>query len=1241
MPTPSTAPLRRLLLPLLLLAAGPALAQSGTLTARVVDAESSLPLPTATVALYPAGGADSTFAGGAAADLDGDVRVTGVEAGTYDVVVSFVGYDDARRAGVEVGPGGADLGTVGLEPSAEALAEVRVTGERPQVQTRIDRTVYDTADDPVAEGGTATDVLATLPSVDVDIDGNVSLRGAGSVAVFINGRPAPVSGDFVASYLASLPAGSIERVEVIPNPSAAFEPDGVGGIINIVLKDDADLGLGGTVTAGTDTQGGYDGTVALTYGSGPWSLAATYGYRNDARAGSGLSYRINRYEAADPEGVGPTTLDQNEVEDRTRTSHLANLSADYSFSRNTTLTSQLQVGTRGGDEVETNTTLRSSAAGDPLLEYERISEELDDGLSFDARLGLRQTFGEGHRLVVEARGEASDEGELQTYNETLLGGAGTLDTPQRVDEDETERELSLQLDYTRPVGAFRLDAGYKGDYESESSALRSESLGADGAYVPDADVNNRFDYDQTVHALYAQVAAERGPWGAQAGLRFEQAQTTFSLLTTGEAFDNDYASLFPSAFLSFAPSEATTFKASYSRRINRPRTYALNPFPSFDDPLNIRQGNPSLSPEYVDAFEVGVTHDDRVGLALAHAVRPAHDRHHPPALDRPRRRRDGADVRQPRHVGLVRGRVRDVVRGPRRAGRLPLPGGVPAPDGGDDGRRRPLERRLRLGRPRQRELRARRPDRPGRPRPPGDRPLLRPARHGARPRRRPDVHRPRAPPEAPRRPGQPDAPAPRPARARRVLVHARPGRPFPAVRARLGRPTGRPHVLVPVRPAGAPPRAGRRPRRRRRLRRRGVLAAPPAHRGGVVSDRPPPELPPGGAVHAPPGPPCLTPPVALSRPQKISLWVGVVVVAAALLVLPQFLGGEAEAEAPLEGGRGGGDTLAVTVAPVSQELLEDRVTTTGTLLPWEAVDLRAEVAGRVTGLNFSEGSFVREGQTLVSLDTQVLQAQIEGARTRRDLASVQAQRRRELFEIGGLSRQALDEAESAARVLDAELAQLSAEVRRRRIVAPFSGQIGLREVSPGAYLSPGDRVATLRITGQLRLEFTVPERYLGAGSATGEPVRFTVPGQPDPFVATVYAIEPNVDPATRAFTVRARVRNPGNVLQPGAFAEVELVLDEVPDALLIPTAAVTTGADSTTVWVLQGGAAVPRSVTTGVRTVDRVQVTSGLSASDVVLTSGLNQVRPGQAVRPGGAFDPTRVRPEGTPERTREYQAVQ
>lgn len=591
----------RLFLLAALLALAPVVsAQTGAVTGRVLDAENDYPLPTATVALWQASGADSSLVGGATTSLDGDFRVT-ASPGAYTLVVSFVGYRTHRQP-VEIGTSEVGVGTIGLAPDAAALGTVSVRGERAQVSSQIDRTVYNTADDPVAAGGSATDVLSTIPSVDVDIDGNISLRGAGDVAVFINGRPAPVSGEFVASYLASLPAGSIERVEVIPNPSAAFEPDGVGGILNIVLKKNTDPGVGGTLTAGTDSQGGLTGTAALTYGEGPWSLAASYGYRDNVRAGSGTSYRINRYE------TDPTTLDQGETEDRTRTSHLVNLSADYALSAATTLTSQVQVGARGGDETEINTTLQAASTGDTILEYERISTESGDGLSGDLRLGLRQAFADDHSLSVEGRLQASDETEAQTYSETLLGGTGDIAAPQRIDQDETERAFSLSADYTRPLAGFRVDLGYKGEWESRSIDLASESLdGASGVYVPDVGISNASDYAQTVQALYAQASREWGPLGLQLGLRAEQATTTFDLLTTDESFDNDYASLFPSAYLSYAPNEYTTFRGGYSRRINRPRTRDLNPFPSFDDPLNVRQGNPALLPEYVDAFEVSAS----------------------------------------------------------------------------------------------------------------------------------------------------------------------------------------------------------------------------------------------------------------------------------------------------------------------------------------------------------------------------------------------------------------------------------------------------------------------------------------------------------------------------------------------------------------------------------------------------------------------------------------------------------
>jgi membrane fusion protein (multidrug efflux system) len=371
--------------------------------------------------------------------------------------------------------------------------------------------------------------------------------------------------------------------------------------------------------------------------------------------------------------------------------------------------------------------------------------------------------------------------------------------------------------------------------------------------------------------------------------------------------------------------------------------------------------------------------------------------------------------------------------------------------------------------------------------------------------------------------------------------------------------------------------------------------------------------------------------VALSpRQKKTAIWSGVAALAVALLVLPRVFGGD-EAEGGAGGGpggggggggggRGGNDTLAVTVGLVRQETLEDAIATTGTLLPDEEVELRAEIAGRITRLGFAEGSSVRRGQLLAVLDTDVLDAQIQAARTQANLARIQAGRQRQLFAIGGLSRAALDQAEAEAAVLQAGVSQLNAEVERRRIYAPFAGQIGLRSVSVGAYVAPGDPLATLRVTSTLKLEFSVPELYLGR-VGVGDAVVFTVPGQDRTFRATVYAVEPSVSQATRAFTVRARTPNPGG-LTPGTFARVELVTDRAEDALVVPASAVVPGVDSAAVFVVVRGKAVRRSVVTGIRTTDRVQVVGAVSEGDTVLTSGVDVVRPGQAVRTSPAARP-------------------
>lgn len=357
---------------------------------------------------------------------------------------------------------------------------------------------------------------------------------------------------------------------------------------------------------------------------------------------------------------------------------------------------------------------------------------------------------------------------------------------------------------------------------------------------------------------------------------------------------------------------------------------------------------------------------------------------------------------------------------------------------------------------------------------------------------------------------------------------------------------------------------------------------------------------------------------------KRLLWIGGAVIVLGLLAWPKLKGGgeggpgggggRGGGGGVGRGGRGGNDTLLVTVAEVRQELMEDRISTTGQLLSDEEVELRAQVAGRITALRFQEGGNVGRGQVLAVLDTDVLDAQLRAARTRYDLSAVQARRQRELFEIGGLSRQALDQAEAEVQVLGAEMQELRAQIDQRRIYAPFSGQVGLRSVSVGAYVSPGDPIATLRVASTLKLEFSVPELYLGQ-VRPGSAVTFTVPGQERSFRATVYAVEQAVDQSTRAFTVRARTPNPGGVLIPGAFAEVELVLAEEPDALVVPASSVVPGVDSAAVFVVRGGEAQRRAVLTGIRASDRVQILGDVQAGDTVLTSGVDQVRPGQPIR--------------------------
>ena len=637
------SPVRLGLAAVLLLLALPALAQpgqgAGAVAATVVDAETGAPLPQATVALYSA--RDSSFATGGAADAEGRVSIDPVRAGAYRARISFIGYETQTVDGVEVAAGApTDLGEIRLGAGAEVLGEAEVVAQREFVEQQADRTVYNVQEQAVTAGGSAIETLQTLPSLEVDTDGNISLRGNQNVVIQINGRPTPVRGAFLAALLRQIPADKVERVEVIPNPSARFEADGMGGIVNIVLAEGTDRGLSGGVTLGGGTEVSGQAGANLSYQRGPLDVNGQYGFR--------YGQRDVNIESLTQIGTA-FSRDALTVNESDEQSHFFNGSAAYSVAEKTTLTLEGSLGVRTGGEDGTVRFLEA-VGGDPARERTRIDDGDSDGYNGDVALVFRRQFesagasreggqaGRGggrrggppggfggsrggggaqsdHELAVEGRFTRFQNEGLGFFEDFGLGAVVT--GAQSQFNDQTNDEARLQVDYTRPLGGLKIETGALGTAEWVASDTELQ-IGRDGnSLVVDPNQTNAFEYDRQVLAGYAQGAQSFGPVQVQAGVRVEATARDFNLLTpvpeTANPFYDpasptsaSYVDAFPSAFVTYGFGPGTLAKASYRRSINRPRTNSLNPFPDLSDTTFVRVGNPTLEPEYTDSFDFTV-----------------------------------------------------------------------------------------------------------------------------------------------------------------------------------------------------------------------------------------------------------------------------------------------------------------------------------------------------------------------------------------------------------------------------------------------------------------------------------------------------------------------------------------------------------------------------------------------------------------------------------------------------------
>jgi ferric enterobactin receptor len=577
----------------------------------VVDADGQ-PVASASIEIWSQ--ADRRLVAGAIGRQDGAFRIEGLRPGAYILRVAMIGYETHAATEVTITEAAArvNVGSITMARSPIVLDGVEVRAEAPLI-VAPDRNIY-RARDVAPAAATATDVLENVPSVQVDADGKLSLRGNENVVVQINGRPTPISGVQLAGYLRQLPATTIERIEVIPNPSARQDPEGMAGIVNIVLKQTVDLGRSGGITLSGATSGRYTGSANAGYQGGPITLFATYGYNSDDRSIAGVNDRTRLGPAR-----APVAFTEQEIDGTQKNrGHNASANIDYRLSPRNTLFGSAMLNSRRGSDDSLSEYSELDAGRALLDRYDRTRDADNRNRMVDGTIGFRRSIEpQKHELTVEVRGSRHIDDDRTDLWRTPISPVATADAGRVEGEintlDATTYQLTAQLDYTRPIGAsMKLETGYKGNsrWMDRDYRVVHDPLGT-GDWVT-SDLSNALELDERVNAVYAVLSRSAGKLDVQAGLRAEHASRDF-VLGDGERYPHDYTSLFPSGVISYKLNEQSQARLSYSRRIRRPGQQELNPFPVFFDVQNVFFGNPLLDPEYTDAIELGLQRSGSLG----------------------------------------------------------------------------------------------------------------------------------------------------------------------------------------------------------------------------------------------------------------------------------------------------------------------------------------------------------------------------------------------------------------------------------------------------------------------------------------------------------------------------------------------------------------------------------------------------------------------------------------------------
>ncbi len=602
------------------------MAQTAIIKGRVTDGQTKQPVEYASVALFKA--SDSSIVTGTISKNNGSFEFTKIAAGRYRLKIAFIGYRNYLKNNVVLNDRQQlDLGNLVLEPAAKTLSEVSIKGQQAAAINKIDKQIYKAGQFETAKGGSAIDIIKNLPAVSVNGEGNISMRGSQSFMVLVNGKPVVTD---VQTVLSQLPANAVDNVEVVTSPSAKYDPDGRGGILNIITKKGAADGL----TLAMNGQGGlpslddhgnsrrperYSGDATLNYRKGKWDISVGGNYNRNDNSGIREGDVYTKNYAAGTITRFPSTGERSFK----KYNYAARTTINFTPDAANNFSAGLFIGQRYQDRVADliyhNTT--SSLSDNALLKsttYYNANTQTKEGSFALANLDYIHTFKDKSSLAAGLVYEHADlHGNTKNRN---LYYPDTADTIQYV-YNPYKRPISgyrVKLDYSLPLGKGKLETGYQLRYDTQDGQFNY--LVTPPTSQPDA---NKFQGSlhakNVINSLYSQYTGKSGPWEYNCGLRYEYATRSVAISYDPELHQLDLSNLFPSALVQYSFNNNWKLKADYSRRINRTSNLELNPIPEREHSETLEVGDPDLLPEFIDQLELGISHSFNMGNFFATA----------------------------------------------------------------------------------------------------------------------------------------------------------------------------------------------------------------------------------------------------------------------------------------------------------------------------------------------------------------------------------------------------------------------------------------------------------------------------------------------------------------------------------------------------------------------------------------------------------------------------------------------